>query len=186
MAGAERHCEHCVSFIVWLRLCRETCRALGRSKRGEACAKPQKSSRAKPITAMERPSDVAGRLPSPLPIPRPFPKMFRANLKRALAPATRSLSTAAPVRLDLPASESSRIADRPSCESQTVARPAFSNAAAGAAAAVSLGTLAWYSHLYGNPLLAEAKAESAADHGLHPTAMPWSHNGPFETFDHAA
>lgn len=112
--------------------------------------------------------------------------MFRANLKRALAPATRSLSTAAPVRLDLPASESSRIADRPSCESQTVARPAFSNAAAGAAAAVSLGTLAWYSHLYGNPLLAEAKAESAADHGLHPTAMPWSHNGPFETFDHAA
>ncbi|KAI5475325.1 cytochrome c1 [Pseudohyphozyma bogoriensis] len=51
---------------------------------------------------------------------------------------------------------------------------------------VSAGSLAWYSHLYGNPFLPEVKAESAADHGLHPPAYPWAHNGPFETFDHAA
>ncbi|KAL8280269.1 hypothetical protein RQP46_007383 [Phenoliferia psychrophenolica] len=91
--------------------------------------------------------------------------MFRPMFRSAVPPSTRALSTS----------------------SAAIARPAFSaNAAAAAAATVSLGTLAWYSHLYGNPLIAEAKAESAADHGLHPTAMPWSHNGPFETFDHAA
>ncbi|GAA5998568.1 ubiquinol--cytochrome-c reductase catalytic subunit CYT1 [Rhodotorula paludigena] len=58
--------------------------------------------------------------------------------------------------------------------------------AAVALSLVSAGTFAWYSALYGNPLLPEAKAESAADHGLHPAAYPWAHNGPFETFDHAS
>lgn len=60
------------------------------------------------------------------------------------------------------------------------------NVAAASLAAVSFGTAAWYTSLYGNPLLPEAYAESAADHGLHPPSYPWAHKGPFETFDHAA
>ncbi|GAA5832451.1 hypothetical protein JCM11251_006459 [Rhodosporidiobolus azoricus] len=68
----------------------------------------------------------------------------------------------------------------------TFSRAASSNATAAGLAAVSVGTFAWYTALYGNPLLGEAKAESAADHGLHPASYPWAHKGPFETFDHAA
>jgi len=30
------------------------------------------------------------------------------------------------------------------------------------------------------------QAMTAAEHGLHPPSYPWAHNGPFETFDHAA
>lgn len=63
---------------------------------------------------------------------------------------------------------------------------AGANVVAAGAAAVSVGTMAWYTSLYGNPFLPEYKAESAADHGLHPPAYPWSHKGPFETFDHAS
>lgn len=46
-----------------------------------------------------------------------------------------------------------------------------------------------------SPSLVQAMAESitasyqamtAAEHGLHPPSYPWAHNGPFETFDHAA
>lgn len=59
-------------------------------------------------------------------------------------------------------------------------------AALAASGAVAVGTAAWYTHLYGNPFLAEARAESAADHGLHNGEYPWPHNGPFETFDHAS
>lgn len=62
----------------------------------------------------------------------------------------------------------------------------MSKTAAVTLSAISVGSLAWYSHLYGNPLLQEAKAESAADHGLHAPAYPWAHNGPFESFDHAS
>ncbi|ORY74097.1 cytochrome C1 family-domain-containing protein [Leucosporidium creatinivorum] len=64
--------------------------------------------------------------------------------------------------------------------------PKTANATAATFAAISVGTLAWYTSLYGNPFLQEAKAESAADHGLHPPSYPWSFKGPFETFDHAA
>lgn len=68
---------------------------------------------------------------------------------------------------------------------------AFSRATNSTRAAVALsllsgGTFAWYSALYGNPLLPEVKAESAADHGLHAPEYPWAHKGMFETFDHAA
>lgn len=62
----------------------------------------------------------------------------------------------------------------------------LATATATALTAVSAGTAAWYLSLYGNPFLSEAKAESAADHGLHAPAYPWSHNGPFDTFDHSA
>ena len=68
---------------------------------------------------------------------------------------------------------------------------AFSRATNSTRTAVALsllsgGTFAWYSALYGNPLLPEVKAESAADHGLHAPEYPWAHKGMFETFDHAA
>lgn len=77
-------------------------------------------------------------------------------------------------------------------QSTTAAKPSIfasnkaANVAAASLAAVSVGTAAWYTSLYGNPLLPEAYAESAADHGLHPPSYPWAHKGPFETFDHAA
>lgn len=66
------------------------------------------------------------------------------------------------------------------------ARASQSSRTALALSLVSGGTLAWYSALYGNPLFGEVKAESAADHGLHPPAYPWAHKGVFETFDHSA
>ncbi|SCV74926.1 BQ2448_7955 [Microbotryum intermedium] len=75
-----------------------------------------------------------------------------------------------------------------SAAQQTIfgASPKAANAAAASLALISVGTSAWYMHLYGNPLIQEVKAESAADHGLHPASYPWSHNGPFNTFDHAS
>jgi ubiquinol-cytochrome c reductase cytochrome c1 subunit len=56
-------------------------------------------------------------------------------------------------------------------------------------ASVSLftaGTIAWYTHLYGNlPFIGEAHAGHLSDEGLHPPAYPWSHKGILDTFDHA-
>lgn len=51
----------------------------------------------------------------------------------------------------------------------------------GGAAVSGLGASAM---LYADSLTAEAM--TAAEHGLHPPAYGWSHNGPFETFDHAS
>ncbi|CAD6647256.1 XXYS1_4_G0030030.mRNA.1.CDS.1 [Saccharomyces cerevisiae] len=48
-----------------------------------------------------------------------------------------------------------------------------------AAAGITASTL-----LYADSLTAEAM--TAAEHGLHAPAYAWSHNGPFETFDHAS
>ncbi|KAF9078179.1 cytochrome c1, component of the mitochondrial respiratory chain [Rhodocollybia butyracea] len=49
------------------------------------------------------------------------------------------------------------------------------------------GTVAWYAHLYGTlPFLGEAHASHHSDEGLHPVAYPWSHNGFFDSFDHAS
>ena len=48
------------------------------------------------------------------------------------------------------------------------------------------GTIAWYTHLYGNlPFIDEAHASHLSDEGLHPPAYPWSHKGILDTFDHA-
>ncbi|KAK0217990.1 cytochrome c1, component of the mitochondrial respiratory chain [Armillaria fumosa] len=49
------------------------------------------------------------------------------------------------------------------------------------------GTIAWYTYLYGSlPFIGEAHASHLSDAGLHPPAYPWSHNGFFDTFDHAS
>ncbi|RXW20671.1 hypothetical protein EST38_g5198 [Candolleomyces aberdarensis] len=51
----------------------------------------------------------------------------------------------------------------------------------------AVGTVAWYTHLYGNlPFISEAHASHLSDEGLHPAAYPWPHNGLFDTFDHAS
>jgi ubiquinol-cytochrome c reductase cytochrome c1 subunit len=50
----------------------------------------------------------------------------------------------------------------------------------------TVGSIAWYTHLYGSlPFVGEVHANSPAEDGLHPTAYPWSHNGLLDTFDHA-
>lgn len=54
------------------------------------------------------------------------------------------------------------------------------------ASAVTVGTIAWYTHLYGTlPFVGEAHASQLSDDGLHPPAYPWSHKGVLDTFDHA-
>jgi len=55
-----------------------------------------------------------------------------------------------------------------------------------AAAAISAGSITYYTHLYGIPFLPEVSANTAAENGLHPPAFPWAHRGVFDTFDHAA
>ncbi|KJA15239.1 hypothetical protein HYPSUDRAFT_220130 [Hypholoma sublateritium FD-334 SS-4] len=55
------------------------------------------------------------------------------------------------------------------------------------ATAFTVGTIAWYTHLYGNlPFLEEVHASHLSDEGLHPQAYPWSHKGILDTFDHAS
>lgn len=51
---------------------------------------------------------------------------------------------------------------------------------------LAAGSITWYTQLHGLPFVSEAKAMTAAEHGLHPPSFPWAHKGPFETFDHAA
>lgn len=61
-----------------------------------------------------------------------------------------------------------------------------SRATLAAASLVSVGTLAWYTHLYGSlPFVGEVHASHLSDEGLHPVAYPWPHKGIFDTFDHA-
>lgn len=55
------------------------------------------------------------------------------------------------------------------------------------ATAVALGSTVLYQQVYGElPFLEYARASSVAEEGLHAPAYPWSHNGWFETFDHAS
>lgn len=51
----------------------------------------------------------------------------------------------------------------------------------------SVGSIAWYTHLYGSlPFIGEVHANSLADDGLHPPVYPWSHKGLFDSFDHSS
>lgn len=62
-----------------------------------------------------------------------------------------------------------------------------SNAALVAATAMTAGSIAWYTHLYGSvPFLGQVSANSPAEDGLHPAEYPWSHKGLLDTFDHAS
>ncbi|KAH9812942.1 cytochrome c-like domain-containing protein [Melampsora americana] len=83
-----------------------------------------------------------------------------------------------------------RLSSRPISTSSTFQSKAESVLTSRTAAVVSsvfaAGSLTWYTQLYGVPFISEAQAMTAAEHGLHAPSYPWSHKGPFETFDHAA
>ncbi|KAG8946084.1 cytochrome c1 [Tulasnella sp. 424] len=62
-----------------------------------------------------------------------------------------------------------------------------SGATLAAATGITVGSIAWYTHLYGEiPLIGSVSASSLADNGLHPTEYPWSHKGVLDSFDHAS
>ncbi|PQE11670.1 cytochrome c1 protein [Rutstroemia sp. NJR-2017a WRK4] len=69
-----------------------------------------------------------------------------------------------------------------SSTSSEIPTPFRLNVAATAATAVAAGSLAWYYHLFGQPLHAMTPAEE----GLHPTKYPWVHEQYVKTFDHQA
>lgn len=51
---------------------------------------------------------------------------------------------------------------------------------------LSVGSIAWYTHLYGSlPFLGQVYASDPAEDGLHPPAYPWPHKGLLDSFDHA-
>jgi len=51
---------------------------------------------------------------------------------------------------------------------------------------VSVGSIAWYTHLYGRPPFVGEVSANMAEEGLHPATFPWSHKGWFNSFDHAS
>jgi len=56
-----------------------------------------------------------------------------------------------------------------------------------AAGALTVGSVAWYTHVFGSvPFLGEVHASHLSDEGLHPTAYPWPQNGLLDSFDHAS
>jgi len=62
-----------------------------------------------------------------------------------------------------------------------------SRAALASASLVSVGTIAWYTHLYGTlPFVGEVHASHLSDEGLHAPSYPWPHNGVIDSFDHAS
>lgn len=61
-----------------------------------------------------------------------------------------------------------------------------SRATLASATAAAVGSIAWYTHLYGSvPFLGEVHASHLSDEGLHPASYPWPHKGPLDSFDHA-
>jgi len=62
-----------------------------------------------------------------------------------------------------------------------------SRATLASASLFTVGTIAWYTHLYGTlPFIGEVHASHLSDEGLHPPKYPWSHSGWLDTFDHAS
>ena len=76
-------------------------------------------------------------------------------------------------------------ADGKACASQK-ASPFTSTVALASVSVFTVGTIAWYTHLYGTlPFIGTVSANSPAEDGLHPPQYPWGHKGWFNTFDHA-
>lgn len=62
-----------------------------------------------------------------------------------------------------------------------------SRATLASASLMTVGSIAWYTHMYGKlPFVGEVHASHLSDEGLHPVAYPWSHKGWFDSFDHAS
>ncbi|KAL2037058.1 hypothetical protein N7G274_010185 [Stereocaulon virgatum] len=66
--------------------------------------------------------------------------------------------------------------------SEEASSPLRLTAAGSVATALAIGSMAWYYHLYGNPLYAMTPQEE----GLHATKYPWEHEKFTKTFDHQA
>ncbi|KAF9221367.1 cytochrome c1, component of the mitochondrial respiratory chain [Gyrodon lividus] len=80
-----------------------------------------------------------------------------------------------------------RFASSSSAPSTTVESLLTSRASLISVTLFSVGSIAWYTHLYGTlPFVGEVHANSLADDGLHSAAHPWPHKGLFDTFDHAS
>ncbi|KAG1741116.1 cytochrome c1, component of the mitochondrial respiratory chain [Suillus lakei] len=80
-----------------------------------------------------------------------------------------------------------RFASSSSASSATFESLLTSRASLISATLFSVGSIAWYTHLYGSlPFIGEVHANSLADDGLHPAALPWSHKGLFDSFDHSS
>ncbi|OXV05866.1 hypothetical protein Egran_06364, partial [Elaphomyces granulatus] len=65
-------------------------------------------------------------------------------------------------------------------KSETGASPIYLTLTATAATIATIGSAAWYYHLYGQ----EAFAMTPAEEGLHPAQYPWEHQKWTKTFDH--
>jgi len=77
---------------------------------------------------------------------------------------------------------SARFASTQAGGSAFTSRPAVATATA-----LSIGSIAYYTHTFGQlPFLPQASANTAADDGLHSAEYPWAHRGIFDTFDHAS
>ncbi|KAF9045706.1 hypothetical protein BDZ89DRAFT_1007935 [Hymenopellis radicata] len=62
-----------------------------------------------------------------------------------------------------------------------------SNITLASASLLTVGTIAWYTHVYGTlPFIGEAHASHLSDEGLHPPVYPWPQKGLLDTFDHAS
>lgn len=69
-----------------------------------------------------------------------------------------------------------------SSSSEAASSPFALTMAGGAATAIAAGSMAWYYHLYVQPL----QAMTPAEEGLHPTKYPWVHEQLTKTYDHQA
>ncbi|OQV08981.1 hypothetical protein CLAIMM_13172 [Cladophialophora immunda] len=69
-----------------------------------------------------------------------------------------------------------------SSASEAASSPFYLTLGASAATAATVGSIAWYYHLFGQDVYAMTPAEE----GLHPTQYPWEHTKWTKTFDHAA
>ncbi|KAJ3550569.1 hypothetical protein NM688_g5046 [Phlebia brevispora] len=51
----------------------------------------------------------------------------------------------------------------------------------------TVGSVAWYTHLYGTlPFIGEVHANAPEEDGLHAAKYPWPHSGLLDSFDHAS
>lgn len=61
-----------------------------------------------------------------------------------------------------------------------------SKTALAGATALTAGSLSWYAHQYGSIPFVDNLHANMVDEGLHSPKYPWSHNGIFDSFDHAS